>query len=60
MAVVILAMLGAESDQFMIQELPESFTGKMRRSPTAGPCEGTVPETEVAEVPPETLWISQC
>jgi len=60
LAFVMLATLSAESDQSMIQQPPESLAGKTRESLTAGPCEETMPETEVAEVPPEAPWVSRC
>jgi hypothetical protein len=49
LAFVMLATLSAESDQSMIQQPSESLAGKTRESPTAGPCEETMSETEVAE-----------
>ena len=60
LAVVILAMLSAESEQSMVQEPPEFIAGKMPGPSTSEPCEETAPQTEVAEVPPETVWISPC
>ncbi len=60
LAVVILAMLSAASDQSMVQEPPESFTGEMPGSATGEACDETTPQTRVADVPPETSWISQC
>jgi len=50
-AVVMLAMLSAESDQSMLQESPEPITGEMQGSPSAGPCEETAPKKEVAKAP---------
>jgi len=60
LAVVMLAILSAESDQSLIQEPPEAFAADMRRPARAGPCERTVPKTDVAEAVWETGSISQC
>jgi hypothetical protein len=60
LSVVTLAMLSAESDQSMMQERLKTFVDEMRESAPAGPCEETVPKTEVAEAPAEAGSISQC
>ena len=59
LAVVMLAMLSAESDRSVIEPPLESFTAEMPGSPSAEPCEETVPRTQIVEIP-EMAWISQC
>ena len=60
LAVLMLAMPSADSEQSMVREPPESVTGEMPGLSSAEPCEDAAPQTEVADIPPDTAWITRC
>ncbi len=60
LAVVLLAMLSAESDQSTIQAPHEFSSGETLGPSTAESCGETTPHTWVTDLPSETALISRC